>query len=55
MERDQAIFYALNGYPDIPGVGRLCQELLSEITGQPITTATPEPVQLEGVKTSKEK
>lgn len=39
---------ALDLPPDIPGVGRLCQELLAEITGKPITCQTPAPVRMLG-------
>lgn len=37
MSRDDALRRALTLPPDIPGVGRLCQELLADITGRRVT------------------
>ena len=36
-DRDRAIAFALSTHPDRIGVGRLCQELLAEVTGMPVT------------------
>jgi len=50
MTRDAALRVALRAalamHPDRPGVGRPCQELLAEITGEPITAPTYPQVQL---------
>lgn len=48
MTKSQAIARVLAMPPDVPGVGRLCQELLAEITGKPILYATPAPVRMLG-------
>lgn len=42
MSPDQAVTRALAMEPDRPGVARLCQELLSVCTGEPIV-AEPAP------------
>lgn len=39
-----ALTAALRLPPDVPGVGRLCQELLAELTGLPIAVPVAEPV-----------
>lgn len=39
--RSEAITAALSMDPSRPGVGRLCQELLAEVTGCPITHRAP--------------
>jgi hypothetical protein len=36
MAREDAIRFALSRSPDHPGVGRLCQELLCDLSGVPI-------------------
>ena len=36
-DRDRAIAFALSMHPDRIGVGRLCQELLAEVTGMAVT------------------
>lgn len=41
MNRSAAITRALTLHPDVPGAGRLCQELLADVTGQPITRESP--------------
>jgi hypothetical protein len=33
------IAFALGGHPDVPGQGRLCQEILSALLGMPIVPA----------------
>ena len=33
MTRDQALLRALQGDPAVPGLGRLCQELLADCVG----------------------
>lgn len=41
MKRDEAVDRALAMYPDRAGVGRLCQELLSDALERPITWQAP--------------
>lgn len=43
MNRDAAISRALSLHPDVPGAGRLCQELLADLTGQPLTREAAAP------------
>lgn len=43
MKRREAIQRALDMHPDLPGVGRLCQELLADLTGMPVTCKSPPP------------
>jgi len=37
-ERAAALEYVLAAAPEIPGVGRLCQELLADMTGQAVVS-----------------
>lgn len=41
MQRDDAIAFALSHRPESIGVARLCQELLADIAGEPVTAKTP--------------
>lgn len=41
MDRDDAIQFALSRRPESIGVARLCQELLAEVAGKPVTARTP--------------
>lgn len=42
MERDDAIQFALSRRPESIGVARLCQELLADVAGKPVTAKTPD-------------
>lgn len=48
MTTHEAILRALDAPVDSHGAGRLCQELLSEVTGLPITYQAPEPIYTPG-------
>ena len=41
MERDAAIQFALSRRPESIGVARLCQELLADVVGKPVSAETP--------------
>lgn len=41
MDRDDAIAFALSQRPETIGVARLCQELLADVAGRPITARAP--------------
>lgn len=45
--RDRAIVFALSQSPDRIGVGRLCQELLADVTGREVTFKPSRPVRLD--------
>lgn len=44
--RHKATMYALSQSPDRIGVGRLCQELLADVTGQEIGFRAEKPVRI---------
>lgn len=46
--REEALAFALSRSPDVPGVGRLCQELLAETVGREVEVETVEPIRLDG-------
>lgn len=46
-ERGAALEYALGNSPDRIGVGRLCQELLADVTGREVTFKPERPVRLD--------
>lgn len=41
MDRDAAIRFALSRRPESIGMARLCQELLADVAGKPVTAGTP--------------
>jgi hypothetical protein len=41
MDRDKAIQFALSHRPESIGLARLCQELLADVAGKPVTAETP--------------
>lgn len=41
MDRDKAIAFALSRHPESIGVARLCQELLADVAGKPVTARPP--------------
>lgn len=45
--RHKATMYALSQSPDRIGVGRLCQELLADVTGREVTFKPERPVRLD--------
>lgn len=45
-DRDRAIAFALSMHPDRIGVGRLCQELLAEVTGKAVGCRAEKPVRI---------
>lgn len=49
-DRDRAIAFALSKHPDRIGVGRLCQELLAEVSGRVIGCRAEKPVKIKGAR-----
>lgn len=43
MDRETAIRFALSRRPESIGMARLCQELLADVAGMPVTAETPRP------------
>lgn len=41
MDRDAAIQFALSRRPETIGMARLCQELLADVAGRPVTAKAP--------------
>lgn len=41
MDRETAIRFALSRRPESIGMARLCQELLADVAGQPVTAKAP--------------
>lgn len=41
MDRDDAIQFALSRRPESIGMARLCQELLADVAGKPVTAKAP--------------
>jgi hypothetical protein len=41
MDRDKAIAFALSQRPETIGLARLCQELLADVAGRPVTAKAP--------------
>lgn len=41
MDRDDAITFALSRRPESIGHARLCQELLADVAGRPVTARAP--------------
>ncbi|MCL9998378.1 MAG: hypothetical protein NBV68_03270 [Erythrobacter sp.] len=41
MDRDNAIQFALSRRPESIGMARLCQELLADVAGKPVTAKAP--------------
>jgi len=41
MDRDDAIAFALSRRPESIGHARLCQELLADVAGRPVTARAP--------------
>ena len=41
MDRDDAIAFALSKRPETIGLARLCQELLADVAGRPVTARAP--------------
>lgn len=41
MDRDAAIQFALSRRPESIGMARLCQELLADMAGKPVTAKAP--------------
>lgn len=41
MDRDKAITFALSRRPETIGHARLCQELLADVAGRPVTARAP--------------
>lgn len=46
MDRDDAIQFALSRRPESIGMARLCQELLADVAGRPVTAPTPAVVKI---------
>lgn len=44
--RNKATIYALSQSPDRIGVGRLCQELLADVTGKTVEYRAEKPVRI---------
>ena len=44
--RNRATIYALSQSPDRIGVGRLCQELLADVTGKTVEYRAEKPVRI---------